>query len=334
MVANISERNGRLEAFTALTPAWWDSKKEYVVDHFPHSEEIWGAGGVLHGVEYEKRPIFDERGEIIPSYFRSVRVDTGETVAAGMSSRWQVVQPREAFDWCDSLMQDGIMKYASAGILDGGKKIWILANIPADPNPVDGHRPYCLWADDFTASGALSWFPVVTRVVCENTLNMAMREKGKFRGIRHTGDMNVKLDTARAAILECQESFRQYNADSVKMASASMTADDQTTFVRTLFPAPLDEKGKLKTGASATIHARKIEAVRQGLRFERKNASDTAGSFWGMVQAVSYAVDHGKVLSFKGQDDKRAGNAFKSLMMGTGATIKADAVETALAMIG
>ena len=337
MVANISEKDGRLEAMTAMIPAWWDSKKEYVLDHFPHSGEIWGEGGVLHNVEYEKRPIFDEEGQEIPGYKRSVRVDTGETISAGMTDRWQIVQPRQAFDWLDGLVQDGIMRYTSAGVLDGGKKVWILANIPGvAENPVDSHRPYILWADDFTGKGSLFAYPCMTRVVCENTLSMAMRERDKstFRGIRHTGVMEDKLASVFETIAESQAAFAAYNADSARLASVEFTMDDARAYVDHLFPVPLDENGKPKEKASATIRERKMQAVRDGLVFERRNAPDTATSWWGLVNAVTHAVDHGNLLTFKGQDDKKTGNAFKSRMFGTGAQIKANAIDTAMAMIG
>ena len=335
MVANISFVNGKAEAFTSLTPAWWDRDKEYVADSYLTSEEVWGERGLLN-FEYEMLPIYDEGGQKIPGFLRSVRADTGTTIGVGMTERYKPVQPREAFDWMDGLMKDGVMKYASAGVLNGGKQIWVLGLIPNEGNEVDNFRKYVLWLDDFTAAHSLLWFPCFTRVECENTANAAKgeREKNKFRGIRHMGDMDAKLNAARSAIIESEAAFQRYNADCRKLLETRFTRDQAVDFIEELFPVPKDENGKPKTGRSNSIRERKVEAIRNGMKAECNRGPDMVGTFYQLYNAVTFAVDHGNVLSFKGKNDKRKTNRWISLMTGTGADLKAKALEIALAIAG
>jgi len=332
MTADISVKNGRNEAFTALTPAWWDSGKEYMTDRYLTSEEVWGEQGILD-FEYAMRPVYDESGTAINGYFRTVRNDTNATIGVGMSSRYKIIQPREAFSWLDSLMQDGIMKYASAGVLKAGREIWILGLVPDDGGetlPGERHDKYILWRDRFDAGGSLLWFPCATRVECANTLSLALGEcdTNLFKGLRHTGNMNGKLDVARQAIMDAKQAFAKYNADCRKLIGVAYTPDQAKEYVEKLFPTPDDDKSQ----RTRTIRDRKVQEVRTAFRDPSNNIGDTSGTFYQLVNSVSFAVDHGNVFAFRGKGIDRQDNRFISLLTGDGAKLKRKAFDLALAM--
>ena len=82
MPANISFENGRANAFTSLSPAWWDRNGEYVTDQHLTSEQVWGERGVLN-FEYELRTVADaETGKVLNGY-RQPRRDEGDVVSVG-----------------------------------------------------------------------------------------------------------------------------------------------------------------------------------------------------------------------------------------------------------
>jgi len=325
MSANISFLNQRAEAFTALTPAWWDRDEEYVADKYITSEEIWGSRGLLN-FEYELCDVYDEDHNIIPGYKRTVRTDTGQTIAVGMTEQYKIVQPREAFAWVDGL---GDMKYASAGVLNGGKQIWLLGLIPGgDEDAVDVHRKYILWLDDFTATKSLLWFPCFTRVVCENTANMAKGERTKVHvPVRHKGNVDAKLETAKQAIVASEEAFKEYAANCIKLMNARYTIDDANEFVNTLFPAV--EGASQRT---QSIREGKIRVLQEALNAPCNNVGDMQGTFYQLYNCVTYAVDHGGLLISRGQGDKGKSNKWLSLMVGQGAELKTRAFELALSM--
>ena len=333
MSANVSQVNGKSEAITTLTPAWWDSDKKYVADHYLTSEEIWGDHGLLNH-EYELRHLFDETGNEIEGFRRTVRKDTGITLGVGMKKGYKVIQPREALGWMDSLQNDGIMKYASAGVLNDGAQIWVLGCIPPKDtdNAVDEVRKHILWIDDFTGSKSLLWFPCFTRVECENTANAAKRERDcdMFKGIRHTGDMEFKLQAARQAIIDSETAFQHYNADCRKLVETCYNADQARKYVETLIPPPATDAKR-----SATIRERKVEAIRNGMRHPSNQTGDMKGTWYQLFNAVTFAVDHGNLFSFRGSNDnKRKNNRWKSLLTGDGAALKAQALDLALMMAG
>lgn len=331
MPANISFQNDKAEAFTSLTPAWWDRKSEYVTDQHLTSEQVWGERGVLN-FEYELRTVADaDTGKTLDGYRHCIRKDTGVTVGCGMTDGYKIVQPRRAFEFLDDLMRDGVMKYASAGVLGKGEEIWILGVIPNDDQPIPGetHMRYVLWTDRFDGGGTLKCFPCATRVECANTLAVALGERNTtlFKGIRHSGDMQAKLDAARQTLLDVETAFQKYNADCRELIAARYTRDDARQFIETLFPSLGDDASQ----HSKSIRERKVQAVRDAMRDESNNLGEMKGTWYQLANAVTYAVDHGKVLNFRG--DKQT-NRFRSLMMNDGANLKRKAFDVALDMAG
>lgn len=327
MVANISTKNGKAEAVTALTPAWWDRNSEYCVDHYMTSDEVWGDRGVLN-FNYALRPVFDESGSPIKGYLRTVRTDTGATVGCGLTNRYKLVQPRKAFEWIDSLMNDGIMKYASAGVLKGGKEIWILGVLPdADETSVNGerHQKFVLWTDRYDGGGSLKWFPCATRVECSNTLSLALGERDRklYQGIHHSGDMDGKLGAVRDAIIDSKQAFKKYNADCQKLISATYSKGEAKDFVERLFPSLPDAASQ----RSKTIRERKVQAVRDAFTDDTNNLGDMPGTWYQLANSVTFAVDHSNVFAFRGDDTR-----FTSLMTGDGAKLKREAFDLALSM--
>ena len=330
MVANISFQNGQAEAFTALTPAWWDSEKEYMSETYLTSEEVWGDRGILN-FEYELRELQDaQTGEPIPDYRHCIRKDNGVTVGCGMTDRYKIVQPRQAFDFMDDLMRDGIMKYASAGVLGKGEEIWILGVLPDSEQPISGetHNRYVLFTDRFDGCGSLKAFPCMTRVECSNTLALALREcdESIFQGIRHTGDMQEKLNMAREALLQAETSFQQYNADCSKLIAAQFSKQDAQDYVEQLIPSPVEDAPT----RTQNIYQRKIQSVRDAFKHPTSQIGDMKGTYWQLVNAMSFAIDHGNVFQFRGSQQQST--KFKSLMTGDAAKLKAKAFDLALEM--
>ncbi|WP_417384184.1 DUF932 domain-containing protein [Gimesia sp.] len=329
MPANISFQNSKAEAFTSLRPAWWDRKGEYVADQHLTSKQVWGKRGVLN-YEYELRSISDAKtGMKLDGYRHCIRKDTGVTVGCGMTDGYRIVQPRQAFDFLDDLMRDGGMRYASAGVLGKGEEIWILGVIPNDDQPIYGetHNRYVLWTDRFDGGGTLKCFPCVTRVECANTLAVALSEWNAklFKGIRHSGDMQAKLDAARQTLVEVESAFQKYNADCQKLISARFNRDDARHFIETLLPVLDDDASQ----HSKSIRERKVQAVREAMRDETNNLGEMKGTWYQLANAVTFAIDHGNVLHFRG--DQRT-NRFRSLMMNDGANLKRKAFDLALNM--
>jgi len=323
MSANISFVNGRAEFASALRPAWWDAASEYVLPEVPTSADMITAAHL--DWEVEMSCCRDEKGKALADYCFTRRQDTGTVLGCGMTSDYRVVQNKEAFSFLDSLLQDGVMRYESAGALDGGRTVWALARMPSVDNIAEGDDSlrYNLFLNSHDAGGSLFIIPTSVRVVCANTARIAT--KGQ-RGIRHTGDMDYKLNQAKLMLSQYDQQFTLFRDNARKLASMKWSSDAAKAYITTLFPE-VKEEGKAKT-----IREKKVQEVRDALRADRQTLPSIKGTWWSLYNAVSEAVDHGNIFRTTGKGVQRAERKFANVAFGNGADFKQQAFDLALSM--
>lgn len=130
----------------------------------------------LAGLDWKvmQEPIYTDAGRKIPGYKANVR-DTDRRVLGVVTDRYKVIQNREAFDFTDALLGSGV-RYETAGTLQEGRKVWLLARLPHE-YIISGERisPYLVFSNTHDGSGAVRVAVTPIRVVCNNTLNLALR---------------------------------------------------------------------------------------------------------------------------------------------------------------
>ena len=76
----------------------------------------------------EQKDVYTGNGSLIPGY--KVNLRSTDNAALGIvSDRYKVVQNEDAFQFTDDLLGEGVT-YETAGALQGGKKVWMLAKMP------------------------------------------------------------------------------------------------------------------------------------------------------------------------------------------------------------
>ena len=159
-----------------------------MVEEAPDSREALIAAGLDWDVV--QRPVFTQDGVKVPGYFANVRQQDGSILGV-VTSRYKVVQNRDAFAFTDALLGDGV-RYETAGSLMGGRKTWILAKLPTR-YIIQGEQilPYLVFSNTHDGSGAIKIAMTPIRVVCNNTLNLALDTANRSWSIHHTGDIQV-----------------------------------------------------------------------------------------------------------------------------------------------
>lgn len=164
-----------------------------VVQDAPTSEDAIRLAGLDWRVE--SKEIYLADGTKVPDYYANVRSSDNKPLGI-VGSRYQIVQNENAFAFTDALLGEGV-KYETAGSLMGGKTIWLLAKLP-DKYEILGDEvtPYVVFTNTHDGSGSVKVAMVSTRVVCMNTLNIALRTAKRTWTARHTGNIDSKLDEA------------------------------------------------------------------------------------------------------------------------------------------
>ncbi|HWE93085.1 MAG TPA: DUF932 domain-containing protein [Tepidisphaeraceae bacterium] len=328
--------DGQAEAFFALMPAWHGLGT--VVDEAPNS----AAAIKLAHLEWEvaQQPIYTDSAQQtlaggpdkaqVAGWTANVRKDTGEVLGV-VTDRYRPVQNMEAFSFCDGLLADGIIKYESAGAMRGGKVIWLLARMPERTDEVaegDTLQCYILFTNTHDGSRAALVLPTSVRVVCMNTLRLALGKgrKNALR-IRHTGEIEGKLDAAREAVGLVNSMFDANLGTARKLASRRLVHNDFIGYLDRLMPVGGTDSER------ARKHRQEVRArVKDNFYLDkRQQLGAIRQSAWAAFNAVTQFVDH-QAERRGGTTKQRAENGFYSVTLGAGNEAKQQAWNAAVAM--
>ena len=135
--------------------------------------------------------------QAITDHFATVR-DVDDTVLGVVGNRYTPIQNIECFDFLDTVLDDSSASYETAGSLYGGKIVWMLVNLGKDiVVGEDKTVPYLLLTNSHDGSTAIKGMTTPIRVVCANTLSLALKNNVTSFGFRHTNNVHQKIDQAR-----------------------------------------------------------------------------------------------------------------------------------------
>ena len=258
----------------------WNVVKQPVYIQLPTT------GGLLNSLSYQE----------IPNKVAIKREDTG-AVFAIMGKGYEPVQNVEAFEFFDAVVGEGQAIYHTAGTLQGGKIVWILAKLPYAIDKVEGDSidTYVLLMNSHDGSSALRMMNTNVRVVCQNTLNATGVNDLKRIGFygRHTKNIKNKADEARFMI----ERINAYNAwfeEQVdRMINTQMTIDEVDVFLKELLYFKKDEQkpelyAEQQDGRLVTAY----DTVMDAMQHPTNLIGGMEGTQWQAYNAVTWYVDH------------------------------------------
>ena len=202
------------------------------VDEAPNSKEAIK----LAGLDWNVNPtvIYDANGKEISGYKANMR-DSDQSILGIVSDRYQIVQNSEAFEFTDSLLDEGVV-YETAGSLRDGKQIWLLAKMPRTTILGDDVDPYLCFTNSFDGSGAVRVCATPIRVVCNNTLNLALETTKRSWSTRHVGDLAGKMHQAKVTLGLAQEYMKKLDEDADRLANTKLSDAEIESIVSFIFP--------------------------------------------------------------------------------------------------
>jgi len=138
---------------------------------------------------------------IIPNYKVTMRLDTMKPLGI-VTDSYGVVQNREAFAFIDTLCSGGLTDHAPviecAGVLGQGERIFVTAkfaeDIILDNKGDDKVEMYMVFTTSHDGTGSVKCLCTPIRVVCNNTLNSALRHNVGCLSLRHSLNVTKRLD--------------------------------------------------------------------------------------------------------------------------------------------
>ena len=236
-----------------------------------------------------QEPVYTESQELIEGYKANVR-DSDRRVLGVVTDRYKVIQNEEAFAFTDALLGEGV-RYETAGSLQGGKKVWMLARMPHE-YIITGERisPYLLFSNTHDGSGAIKVALTPIRVVCNNTLNLALSTAKRSWSMIHTGDIQGKLQEAKDTLLLADRYMDSLGKEFENLRMKSMTDKQVMEYIEVLLP--VEEDGTMK-------QKRNIEHLREDLKmryFDAPDLQDVGKNAYRFINAVSDFATHAQPL--------------------------------------
>ncbi len=245
----------------------------------------------LAGLDWRvlQEPIYTETEERIEGYKANVR-DSDRRVLGVVTDRYRVIQNEEAFAFTDELLGEGV-RYETAGSLLGGRKVWLLAHLPHE-YIIGGERisPYLVFSNTHDGSGAVRIALTPIRVVCCNTLNLALATAKRSWSMNHTGDIQGKLKEAEDTLFLASAYMDALGKEFELLRKKTLTDKAVMEYIEVLLPS---EDG------STPQQARNMKRLQEDMKMRYFDAPDLKGvgkNAYRFINAVSDFATHAKPL--------------------------------------
>ena len=223
-----------------------------LVAEAPESREALRIAGLNWKVLQE--PVYTENDELIQGYKANVR-DSDRKILGVVTDRYKVIQNEEAFAFTDALLGEGV-RYETAGSLQEGRRVWLLARLPRE-YIIAGERisPYMVFSNTHDGSGAVKTALTPIRVVCNNTLNLALRTAKRSWSMIHTGDISGKIEEAKNTLFLADEYMSALGKEFENLRGIRLSEKQVMDYIEILVPVGLIlGVGIGYIGSKATVH--------------------------------------------------------------------------------
>jgi len=270
-------------------------------------EEALKAGGLDWEVGTVPLATAEEPSSPVPMRVAIVRKDTKPgsqgRVLGVTHTGFRPLQNREGIEIFDSIFGKGERVYHTGGYLGDGEVIWVLARLPKEFNVAKGDtvKTYVLFTNSHNGSIAIDFRLTTVRVVCQNTLSLALKKDTKtvFKHA-HQGsytDLKDEVEIFFKGTLKAADDLRE----KFKMMLERRFDDDRVKgYVETLFPIPGKPAGAERNSSvmgAYLARVKKVESARKTTLFLARNGKGTEletvkGSLWAALNGVLEYVDH------------------------------------------
>lgn len=268
---------------------------ETIKDEFKADEEYDNSDAFVRGSDVYRQ---------CPSAFATYRTDADIPLGI-VKGKYTEVQNIEAFKFFDDAIGKDKAIWQTAGFFGNGERIFVSAKLPEGikVNNNDYVDNYLVFTNSHDGSTGIKILFTPIRVVCENTLNAAIKGSTNYVSFRHTKSVHDNIDSA-AEILGISKTLRDTFAEQVEhMSKIKMTdAQVQNFFADVILSE--DEKYKLQmTGhviseiilknwraiQDSEISMKKVNVLSSmnDYYFDGPGQREALGTGWGAYNAVT-----------------------------------------------
>ena len=276
--------------------------------------EMMEAAGLDWTVRLQDSYI-DLDGERVLTGQQALVRETDGKILTNVGGKWNPCQNAEAFDFFTDFVKAGDMVMDTAGSLKDGQMVFAAADVRDGFELFGGDevKGYLLFSNPHVYGKSIDVKFIMTRVVCNNTLSMALTEKGQ-PAVRVSHRNQFDAEMVKNALGIGHARIEQFKEAAEFLGKKRYTDEDFKRFLGKVFGTSAQEH---KTLSRTAERAYEIVDTQPGADFAR-------GTWWNAYNAVTYMTDH----ELGRTADARATSAW----FGSNAKRKVDALDLAVEM--
>ena len=250
------------------------------------------------------------------------RTDTGAPLSV-MGDTYKIVQPVECLEFFRDLIKGHGFKLHTAGVLNGGRKLWALAKNGHGGEIVKGDsvKQFLMLSTSLDGTAPTTAAFTQIRIVCANTLRMAHGALGADAvRTRHRSEFDPVAVREQLGLAD--QSWQAFSDTAKTLADTPITLEQSREILRGIFGQP---KVKTPADSAAAITSQLMARVGVAKMIDAKEQKSVArvlelfagagrgalhpgvaGTRWGLLNAVTEHIDHEQGRS----DDTRLNSAW------------------------
>ena len=186
----------------------------------------------------------------------------------------------------DSLVDEGKMRYHTAGSVHNGQRIWLLGKIgDSEVLPKDKLDHYLLLYNTHDGSNSLRVLFTTVRLICTNMALAIVRKDQSGLRIRHTKSIKDRMIQANEILGISQQRFTDFKNFAQDAANLKLTTGMWNELAKTLIPDPPDIINASKKMITVRNNAREqlTDLYHNGVG---QDLPGVAGTGWAAYNAV------------------------------------------------
>lgn len=284
MTAEEAIKNANLDYEVAKAPLYAGIEKITEINELP--KEIEETEQETETSPVEKQYDYEPYDDKIATY----RTDTKEVLGI-VGGRYEIVQNREAFGFFDSIIDSKEAIFETAGALGKGERIFVTAKLPNDlvvkGEPIE---KYIILTNSHDGSSSIIAGFTNVRIVCNNTLQAAMRDLDNKVSIKHISGAKNKLAEAHRVMGIASKYMDSVQEVFDAMSRKTISDEEMKQFLTKIFTPKIiiPKKDEEKIEELSTRTANTIESAYQfALSHHTQTTESTKNTIFGAYNAVS-----------------------------------------------
>lgn len=324
---NFNEQKGQHSFFSVKQKAWHGLGQ--VVSDYPNSTDAIKFAGLDYTVEKRKLFIYKNEnqnaddgkdskieGIQVPDYLATIRTDTQQVLGV-VGKDYEVVQNTEAFNFFDAIVDGEGIQYETAGALGKGERIFITAKLPGyiKVGSDDLIEKYLFLTTSHDGFGSITAAFTPVRIVCQNTLNAALRNSSNSIKIRHTQNAKERLEEAHKVMGISNKLSEELEIIFNRWSKVFITDAEVKKLIQQAMAPSKEVLQNLQSGNSDELSTCFKNICDNVFEYSMINPSQqiptTKGTLFGAYNSITGYFQN--VRSYKNEEAK-----LKSIMYGTG----------------